>query len=118
LSRHLLDELNSATSFRQKLRVTFLLVVFGGLVAPLLWLGTQLVQGEYVQPMTRLVVDTIAVYYVTLLVFIWWRPPFLQKLYASQERELAVHGFLLAAGCLVFLLIGAAHGLMQFFGHA
>jgi len=30
----------------------------------------------------------------------------------------AVHGYLLAAGCLVFLLIGAAHGVMQFFGHA
>lgn len=115
MSKHFLDELNSATSFWQKLCMTVLLVVFGVLVAPLLWLGSRSIEGAYARPITLFAVDTIAVYYVTLLVYLWWRPGFLRRFYQSKERKLAFYGYLLGMGFLVFLIVGAIQGLSEYF---
>lgn len=112
---HFLDELNSAMTFRQKLWMTILLAVFGALIAPFLWLGTQFVKGRFARPLTLFAVETIAAYYATLLVYIWWRPPFLRKIYAKKERALVRYGSILGMGVLLFLMIGAVQGLIAFF---
>jgi hypothetical protein len=115
MSEHFLEELNSATGFWSKLRLTLLLLIFGTLLGPFLLLGVMATQDPFWRPVIRIGVETIVVFYVTLLVYVWWRPPFLRSFYRVLELKLVVLGYLLNFSMLALMLVGAVYGLVSFF---
>lgn len=114
MSSHFLHELNSATGFWKKLGITLFLLVFGILLGPLLWMGIQFAEGPVWRPVVTIGVDTIAMFYVTLLVYVWWQPALLRRFYQSLEFKLVAFGYVLNFTVLVLLLIGAIYGVITF----
>lgn len=114
MSSHFLHELNSATGFSKKLGITLILLVFGILVGPLLWMGVKFAEGPVWRPVVTIGVDTIAMFYVTLLVYVWWRPALLRHFYQSLELKLVAFGYILNLAVLIMLLIGAIYGVIEF----
>ena len=46
-------------------------------------------------------------YPVVLLVYIWWRPAWMQRLYETAERKLVYFGYLLVGGMIAGLAVAA-----------
>lgn len=97
---HRLQELNQPQGFFQKLCLTFLLLVFGALIAPFFFMGFQLLKDPLSQEVLKFIVETIGAFYVVLLIYIWWRPRWLTYLYGVVESKL-IRNACLAAGMII-----------------
>ncbi len=115
MQRHSLDELNTPMSFWEKLWLTFKLLLFGAVVGPLLWVGMKRINQQPTQWIVEYAVKTIGVFYVTLLVFVWWRPAALKWFYASKERVIDFWLIVLRFAVLAFMIVGAIKGVRTFF---
>jgi len=112
-----LRELNTAKSVWQKLGVTVLLLVFGILLAPLFLLAPSLNPEPTAKWITKIAVDLIAGYYLVLLVFVWWRPKWLQRVYEAEESKLVRWGYLFNLLLLSGLVAAAIFSLFEFFAN-
>jgi hypothetical protein len=106
-SRHRLRDLNRPMGILEKVWTTFVLLVFGVLVTPLLVIGWHQVADPFLHELLAYVLEAVAVFYVALVVYIWWRPRWIARIYDSVESKLVKTAYV-ACGIIV---IGAAFGL-------
>ena len=86
---HLLDEFNRPLKFFQKLGYTILLLVFGIVIAPFLAMGRMADHHPAVEWLIDIFLGSLIPFYLFLLVYIWWRPRWVAKLYRKFEDEIA-----------------------------
>jgi hypothetical protein len=105
---HRLRDLNRPMGFFQKLGTTILLLLFAALVTPLFFFGLHLLPDPVVRAVAKHIVETIAVFYVLLLVFIWWRPKWIVHLYDHAETKLVLTGYIVGGIVLIIAIVALA----------
>lgn len=103
MPEHRLQELNTKLNVFQKIGYTLILLVVGSLLAPLFMVGVQLTQNAILRGMLAALLDVLIPFYLLLIVFIWWRPAWLTRLYIWAEAKLVFVGHVLVF--LVFVLL-------------
>jgi hypothetical protein len=84
---HRFEALNHK-GFFARLWLTIVLLVFAALAGPLLVLGVAAAQPPWFQMILRHGLEVLAVFYAVLVVYVWWRPPWLAAIYSSLETKL------------------------------
>jgi len=102
---HRLRELNQPQDFFQKLWTTILLLVFAVLIAPMFLMGLQLLANPVVREVFKFVLETIGVFYLVLLVYIWWHPRWLAYLYGLVESRLVATAYIVTGTIIVCSVI-------------
>lgn len=108
-SRHRLRDLNRPMGIFEKVWTTFVLLVFGALVTPLLVIGWHQVANPLLHELVAYVLEAVAVFYVALIVYVWWRPRWMVRMYSSVESRLVQTAYV-SCGIIV---VGAALALVQ-----
>ncbi len=103
MPEHRLQELNTKLNVFQKIGYTLILLVVGSLLAPLFMVGVQLTQSAILRGMLTALLDVLIPFCLLLIVFIWWRPAWLTRLYIWAEAKLVFVGHVLVF--LVFVLL-------------
>jgi hypothetical protein len=108
--RHLLSDLNRAQGFLGKLGTTLLLLLFAVLMVPLLWLGLEFVADPVLRQVLTFGLETLVAFYVVLLVYLWWRPPWLARLYTAVESRLVKTAYV--GGAIVLVAAAVMLGIL------
>ena len=87
-TRHRLGDLNRRLGFFAKLWMTLVLLVFGALVAPLLVLGVHQLADPLLHELLVYTLEAVAIFYVALVAYIWWRPKWMVRIYNLAESKL------------------------------
>lgn len=103
MRRHRLQELNTKLNVFQKLGYTVILLVVGVLLALLFMVGVQLTQDPILRGVLTVLLDALVPFYILLILYIWWRPQWLSRLYSWAEAKLVFVGD--AVVLLVFVLL-------------
>ncbi|NLS94651.1 MAG: hypothetical protein GXX96_21055 [Planctomycetaceae bacterium] len=103
MPRHRLQELNTKLNVFQKLGYSVILLVVGVLLALLFMVGVQLTQDPILRGVLTVLLDALVPFYILLILYIWWRPQWLSRLYSRAETKLVFVGDALVL--LVFVLM-------------
>lgn len=96
---HSLLGLDQEHTFLQKLGLFLSMLVVGPLLGVILALGVSMQQGVW-QSVGIHGLQTLGVFWLALLVFVWWRPPWFRRVYLTIEYKVV----LLARICVALLL--------------
>lgn len=96
--------LDEPHSFREKLGLFLSALLLGPLIAALVFLGIQ-----YLEPPWRHVAtwvsESLAVFWICLLVFIWWRPLWFRKIYLTFERKVVIAIRIIGLGLFIWIAV-------------
>lgn len=74
-------------TFLQKLGLFLSVLIVGPLLGLLVWLALTVNQwGPITLAVGRHIAEVLAVFWVLVLIFIWWRPPWFTRIYLTVER--------------------------------
>ena len=96
--------LDEPHSILEKLGLFLSTLLIGPIIAALIFLGVQ-----YLEPPWRDVAiwvsESLAVFWICLLVFIWWRPPWFRRIYLTFERKVVIAVRIIGFGFFIYFAV-------------
>lgn len=97
--------LDEPQSFLKKLGLFVSALLMGLLIAPLVFLGVHYLEPPW-RDIATWVSESLAVFWILVLIFIWWRPLWFRRVYLATERKVVIVIRLIVLGfCIWFAVI-------------
>ena len=101
--------LDEPQSIAEKLGLFLSALLIGMLVGPLIFLGIQHLEPRW-RTVGLCVSESLAAFWVCLLVFIWWRPAWFRRIYLSVERKVVLAVQIIVWVCVIGFAIVCLRG--------
>ncbi|MDZ4783606.1 MAG: hypothetical protein SGJ19_25440 [Planctomycetia bacterium] len=110
-------DLDDDQGFFSRLGQFFSALFLGPLIGLLFWLGIE--QNRRAAPLVATIAEnllkTLVLFWVLLLVFIWYRPSWLRRLYLRSERKVVFVGWITRIALFLAIVFAAGWGLVDHF---
>lgn len=93
--------LDEPHSILEKISLFLSALLIGPLIAPLIFLGIQNLEPPW-RNVALWVSEALAVFWLCLLVFIWWRPQWFRRIYLSVERKVVMAIRIIVLVCIIW----------------
>ncbi len=113
MQKHRLDELNRPLNFFQKLGYTLLLLVFGIVVSPLYFYALTVDYDPITKALIHVFLKALIPFYLMLIVFVWWRPRWLTRLYRASESGIAKLADVAVVAAFLLLILGILYAALE-----
>ncbi|MBS0201904.1 MAG: hypothetical protein JSS49_03330 [Planctomycetes bacterium] len=96
--------LDQPHSFLEKLGLFLTTLIMGPLIAGLIFLGIGYLGSPWREVATW-VSESLAVFWICLLVFIWWRPTWFRRIYLPVEQKVVIAIRIIGMGFFAYFAI-------------